>query len=75
MGVWLGKNILGQVDEIRHDMNGSMGLNLVVVMPRELPQAGRPSFSGAARQLMEAGEAEETIEIESADYKKVSDAE
>jgi hypothetical protein len=44
-------------------------------MPRELPQPGRPSFSGAARQLMEAGEAEETVEIDSADYEKVSDAE
>jgi hypothetical protein len=70
MGVWLGKNILGQVDEIRHDINGSMGLNLVVVMPRELPQAGRPSFSGAARQLMEAGETEDAIEVESADCEK-----
>src|SRR5258707_2816912 len=38
MGVWLGKNILGQVDEIRHDIHGNVGLNLVVVMPRELPQ-------------------------------------
>src|SRR5712671_4313834 len=24
MGVWLGKNILGQVDEIRHDIHGNL---------------------------------------------------
>src|SRR6476469_6585001 len=29
MGVWLGKNILGQVDEIRHDVSGMPYINLV----------------------------------------------
>jgi hypothetical protein len=70
MAIWLGKQYLGQTDEIRHDINGKLGLNLVVVMPRELPQPGRPSFSGAARQLMEAGETEDAIEVESADCEK-----
>src|SRR6185369_11001003 len=39
IGVWLGKNILGQVDEIRHDIHGNGGVNLVVVMPRDLTAA------------------------------------
>src|SRR5438874_4430297 len=52
MGVWLGKNILGQVDEIRHDINGNMGLNLVVVMPRQLDPQNAPGSLGVSRQLM-----------------------
>src|SRR5437879_9757678 len=32
MGVWLGKNILGQVDEIRHEING--GMQVYVHLPR-----------------------------------------
>src|ERR1700716_1515926 len=43
MGVWLGKNILGQVDEIRHELHGTMATYLQVVMPRTLeaePPAG-----------------------------------
>src|SRR5712671_4831324 len=34
MGVWLGKNILGQVDEIRHDIHGNLTPQLVIVMPQ-----------------------------------------
>src|SRR6185436_19963431 len=33
MGVWLGKNILGQVDEVRHEFSGSLTY-LSVVLPR-----------------------------------------
>src|ERR1700716_2691712 len=32
MGVWLGKNILGQTDEIRHEV--SLSAHLSVIMPR-----------------------------------------
>jgi hypothetical protein len=39
MGVWLGKNILGQVDEIRHELHGTMANYLQVVMPRTLETA------------------------------------
>src|SRR5215468_1248702 len=38
MGVWLGKNILGQVDEVRHDINGNLGRLLLVVLPRYTDQ-------------------------------------
>ncbi len=34
IGVWLGKNILGQVDEVRHDINSGLPLlNLVPLIP------------------------------------------
>ena len=40
MGVWLGKNILGQVDEVRHEVNGTMATSLSVIVPRaEMPGA------------------------------------
>src|SRR3982074_2357512 len=32
MGVWLGKNILGQTDEVRHEI--SVAAHLSVIMPR-----------------------------------------
>jgi hypothetical protein len=35
MGVWLGKQILGQTDQVRHNIHGVS--NLVVVMPRPAP--------------------------------------
>src|SRR5216117_3893711 len=34
MGVWLGKNILGQVDEVRHELSGNLSTNLQIVIPR-----------------------------------------
>src|SRR5262245_41880929 len=40
MGVWLGKNILGQVDEVRHDVTGSVMTYLSVVLPRGVTPAG-----------------------------------
>src|SRR5882762_7598702 len=53
MGVWLGKNILGQVDEIRHEMNGNL-THLHVVLPRlETPNAA--AALGTPGEL-EAGE-------------------
>src|SRR6185369_14641083 len=36
MGVWLGKNILGQVDEIRHELFGHISTQLQIVIPRSL---------------------------------------
>ena len=35
MGVWLGKNILGQTDEIRHDVSFQA---LAVMLPRSIPE-------------------------------------
>ena len=67
MGVWLGKNILGQVDEIRHDINGSITNYLSVILPRAEQTA--PASLGA-QPLMDSGETED-VEIEAADYKKV----
>ena len=33
MGIWLGKQILGQTDQIDHHVTG--GVQLIVVLPRE----------------------------------------
>jgi len=49
MGVWLGKNILGQVDEVRHEVSGSMTY-LSVIMPRAV-EAGVPAVIDVARHL------------------------
>jgi hypothetical protein len=68
MGVWLGKNILGQVDEIRHELFGNISTQLQIVIPRGLEAATAP---GA--QLIDAGE--DQVEIESADYETVADNE
>ena len=62
MGVWLGKNILNQVDEVRHELSGSLAY-LSVILPRALPLAG-----SGARPLIDAGEADSPVEIEPADY-------
>lgn len=51
MGVWLGKNILGQVDEVRHDIHGVGGMNLVVVMPRAAEIATGAAGVGIPRRL------------------------
>jgi hypothetical protein len=50
MGVWLGKQILGQTDQIRHDIRGNAVPNLVVVMPRS------PELPGNASKAIESGE-------------------
>src|SRR6266851_5204831 len=65
MGVWLGKNILHQVDEIRHELFGHISTQLQVVIPRDL-DAAQP---GGARQLSQ------DVEIEAADYETVADNE
>ena len=61
MGVWLGKNVLGQTDEIRHEV--TLGSHFYVVLPRPTMIPG----ADVARPLIEAGENEETIEIDSED--------
>jgi len=55
MGVWLGKNILGQVDEIRHELFGNISTQLQIVIPRSLEAA--PTLD-VAHELIEAGESE-----------------
>jgi hypothetical protein len=63
MGVWLGKQILGQTDEIRHEISG---IYLGVSMPGYglPPQPPGVEFgSGPGQQQIEAGEADETAEI------------
>jgi hypothetical protein len=60
MGVWLGKNILGQVDEIRHELFGNISTQLQVVIPRDL-KAAQPDADPAldvSHELVEAGESE-----------------
>src|SRR3977135_1233752 len=57
MGVWLGKNILGQVDEIRHELFGNISTQLQIVIPRDLSAAqpdGAPTLD-VAHELIEAG--------------------
>ena len=56
MGVWLGKNILGQVDEVRHELTGTLSAHLSVVMPRTLDGQTAPVGCGVARQLIEAAD-------------------
>jgi hypothetical protein len=68
MGVWLGKQILGQRDEIQYDING--GVQVLVVMPR--PGVGQ-NASGMAR--IEAEDAEAAVEIAPVDYEKIADKE
>ena len=36
MGIWLGKQILGQTDEVRHEVSGSVTTYLSVIMPRSV---------------------------------------
>jgi hypothetical protein len=67
MGVWLGKNILGQVDEVRHELSGSVRTYLSVVLPRP----GALDGSGV-RPMINAPEA---VEIEAGDYETVADSE
>jgi len=45
MGVWLGKNILGQTDEVRHQIKGGQPFLLVLVQ--------HPSSASAANQIEE----------------------
>jgi len=40
MGVWLGKNILGQTDEIRHEV--TLSTHPCVVLPRAIEPASQP---------------------------------
>jgi len=60
MGVWLGKNILGQVDEIRHELFGNISTKLQLVIPRDL-QAAQPDAApalGVSHELVESDESE-----------------
>src|SRR6185369_16801180 len=66
MGVWLGKNILGQVDEIRHDIRGMPYINLV--LPRRQEPSTSPAISPVTRPLIEAREAGKVVDIRQADY-------
>ena len=62
MGVWLGKNILNQVDEVRHELSGGLAY-LSVILPRAIALAG-----SGAQPLIDVGEVDSPVEIEPADY-------
>ena len=64
MGVWLGKNILGQVDEIRHELSGAYISVLIPNCGLATPMTGVGVALDPNRQLIEAGDADEAIEIE-----------
>src|SRR5438094_10320688 len=68
MGVWLGKNILGQVDEVRHELSGGLRTYLSVVLPRGIELGGSGS-----RPLIDPGDVDSPVEIEPADYEMVAD--
>jgi hypothetical protein len=53
MGIWLGKQILGQTDEIRHEISGAF---ISVCLPREplIPTLGIEVGSVSGRPLIEA---------------------
>lgn len=66
MGVWLGKNILHQVDEVRHDITGLPYINLV--LPRRQEPSASPAISPVTRPLIEASDGETVLDIRPADY-------
>src|ERR1051325_2802005 len=43
MGVWLGKQILGQTDEVRHEVNGTLLGHLSVILPRATETTSPPA--------------------------------
>src|SRR6266849_10585251 len=51
MGVWLGKQILGQTDEVRHEVNGVLATYLSVIMPRAIEGAAAPAGVAVTRLL------------------------
>ena len=59
MGVWLGKNILGQTDEIRHEINGGQPFILVLT--------AHPASAETANQIEEAEDAH-TIDVAALRY-------
>ena len=61
MGVWLGKQILGQTDEVRHEVNGSMTTYLSVIMPRAIEAAPAPTGLSVTRLLPDGGDVEKDI--------------
>jgi len=67
MGVWLGKNVLGLVDEVRHDVTGSVMTYLSVVLPRGVTAAG-----SGVQPMINAGDGQAEIEP---DYETVRDNE
>ena len=59
MGVWLGKQILGQTDYVDHQVNGSPHVVFCIpaLRPPDQTSLGRPG------QVIEAGEAPVTLDI------------
>jgi hypothetical protein len=57
MGIWLGKQILGQVDEVRHS-GDALVQTAVIVMPRgrnpKLPEVGRPVIGVSPEEAIDA---------------------
>jgi len=71
MGVWLGKQILGQTDEVRHEVNGTLA-HLSVILPRATEAtAAMPCGGSIPLPLIEAGDVEEIVEVESTDDETV----
>ena len=56
MGVWLGKQILGQTDEVRHEVNAALTTYLSVIMPRAIESPPTPVGLGVTRLLCEGDE-------------------
>jgi hypothetical protein len=66
MGVWLGKNILGQVDEVQHQIHGTSILCVSIPSP-DYAAAGVPGIADASRlgrHLIEAGDDDAVAEGE-----------
>ena len=64
MAIWLGKQYLGQTDEVRHEV--TFASPLCIVLPRG--EAGSTiSGTDAARKLIEGGEDQESIDVEPVD--------
>jgi hypothetical protein len=54
MGVWLGKQILGQTDEIRHEVSGAIISVFIPSCGPATPISGNAVGTGQGRQLVEA---------------------
>jgi hypothetical protein len=66
MGVWLGKQILGQMDEVRQDI--TVGFVSITLPPGSWYPAPAPVIDvGPGRQRIEDGEDDDVVEVEYGD--------
>jgi hypothetical protein len=60
MQIWLGKQYLDQTDEVRHQISSGL---VCIHLPRLPDASNAPGSLGIDRQLIEAGDTEDSIEV------------